>query len=95
MSASYETIIVLSSKLDEDATKALVEKFTGLIADNGTVDSIDEWGKRRLAYEIQKETDGYYVLVNFTCEPDFLKELDRVYNITDGVLRTIVVRKSA
>ena len=94
MSADYETIIVLSSKLDEEATRALIERFTTLIANNGEVESVDEWGKRRLAYEIQKETEGYFILVNFSCEPEFLKELDRVYNITDGVLRTIVVRKS-
>ena len=94
MAVSYETIMVLNTKLDEEATKTLVEKFTNLIASNGTVDSVDEWGKRRLAYEIEDETEGYYVLVNFTCEPDFPKELDRVYEITDGVLRTIIVRKS-
>jgi len=94
MSADYETIIVLSSKLDEEATRALIERFTTLIANNGEVESVAEWGKRRLAYEIQKETEGYFILVNFSCEPEFLKELDRVYNITDGVLRTIVVRKS-
>lgn len=93
MSAKYETIMVLSTKLDEDATKALVEKFTGLIAANGTVESIDEWGKRKLAYEIEDETEGYYVLVNFDADADFIKELDRVYQITDGVLRTIIVRK--
>lgn len=95
MSASYETIMVLNTKLDEDALKALIAKFTDLIAANGKVESVDEWGKRRLAYEIEDETDGYYVLVDFTSEPDFLKELDRVYNITDGVLRTMIVRKSA
>lgn len=95
MSASYETLMVLSTKLDEDATKALVEKFTSLIAANGTVDSVDEWGKRRLAYEIEKQTEGYYVLVNFTSEPELPKELDRVYHITDGVLRTMIIRKEA
>lgn len=95
MSASYETIMVLNTKLDEDALKALIAKFTDLIAAHGTVESVDEWGKRRLAYEIEDETEGYYVLVNFTSDPDFLKELDRVYNITDGVMRTMIVRKSA
>ena len=96
MSASYETIIVLTTKLDEEATKAMIEKFTGLIKSNdGIVESVDEWGKRRLAYEIQKEADGYYVLINFSCPPDFITELNRVYNITDGVLRTIVTRKDA
>lgn len=95
MPANYETMIVLSAKLDEDATKALVEKFTGLIAENGAIESVDEWGKRRLAYPIQKETEGYYVLINFTSGTEFPKELDRVYHITDGVLRTLIIRKAA
>ena len=93
MANSYETIMVLSTAIDEDATKALIEKFTSLIAANGTVESVDEWGRRKLAYEINDETEGYYVLVNFTSGPEFVKELTRVYQITDGVLRTIVVRK--
>ncbi|MEA4911284.1 MAG: 30S ribosomal protein S6 [Oscillospiraceae bacterium] len=95
MSAAYETIMVLNTKLDEEATKALIEKFTSLIAENGAVESVDEWGKRRLAYEIMDETEGYYVLVNFTSDTAFPKELDRVYKITDGVLRSIIVRKDA
>lgn len=94
MPNSYETIMVLSSQLDEEATKALVEKFTSLIAANGSVESVDEWGRRRLAYEINDEAEGYYVLVNFKSEPDFIKELTRVYQITDGVMRNIVVRKA-
>ena len=91
--SKYETILVLSTKPDEESAKALLEKFTKLIADNGTVESVDEWGKRRLAYEIQKQTEAYYYLINFVSEPEFISELDRVYNITDGVLRTIIVRK--
>ena len=59
------------------------------------MESVDEWGKRRLAYAIEDETEGYYVLVNFTAAPEFIKELDRVYQITDGLLRTIIVRKNA
>ncbi len=94
MPNSYETIMVLSSQLDEEATKALVEKFTSLIAANGSVESVDEWGRRLLAYEINDEAEGYYVLVNFKSEPDFVKELTRVYQITDGVMRNIVVRKA-
>ncbi len=93
MQGSYETILVLNTKLDEEASKALVTKFTDMIAAAGTVESVDEWGKRRLAYEIEDETEGNYVLVNFTAEPDLIAELNRVYSITDGLLRTIVVRK--
>ncbi len=93
MKTNYETIMVISTKLDEEATKAMIEKFTKLIEKNGVVDSVEEWGKRRLAYEIQKETEGYYVLINFQSETDFIKELDRIYNITDGLLRSLTVRK--
>lgn len=94
MPNKYETIMVLSSELDEEATKALVEKFTSLIAANGTVESVDEWGRRRLAYEINDQAEGYYTLVHFSSEPDFVKELNRVYQITDGVMRSIVVRRA-
>lgn len=90
---SYETIFIIDAALEEDAIKALQEKFTNLIASNGTVESVDEWGKRRLAYEIKDKTEGYYVLVNFSSDSEFPKELDRQYRITDGILRTIIIRK--
>lgn len=91
--ASYETVMILSTKLGEEGVKNLFDRFQNLIAEHGTVDSVEEWGKRRLAYEIQKENEGYYYLVNFTCTPEFPAELDRIYNITDGVLRTLIVKK--
>lgn len=91
--SSYETIMVFSTKNGEDAVKALIEKFSNLIAKHGTIDSVDDWGKRRLAYEINKETEAHYVLVNFTSGPDFCAELDRVYKITEGVLRTMIIAK--
>ena len=91
--ASYETIMVLSTKNGEDAVNALIDKFKALIESHVTIDSVDDWGKRRLAYEIQDETEGYYLLVNFTCPPEFPAELDRVYKITDGVLRSLIVAK--
>ncbi len=93
LKASYETVFVLSSKLTEEATAEMVKKFTDLIAANGTIDSIDEWGKRRLAYEIDYEQEGYYVLVNFTSAPDFPAELDRIFRITEGVIRSLIVAK--
>ena len=89
----YETVMVFSTAIAEEETKALVEKFTNLIAKNGTVESVDEWGKRRLAYPINDENDGYCVLVNYSCEPEFPAELDRVLKITDGVLRSLIVAK--
>ncbi|MCL2538725.1 MAG: 30S ribosomal protein S6 [Oscillospiraceae bacterium] len=91
--SAYETIVVISTRFDEEAVAALLKRFTDLISERGTVVSVDEWGKRRLAYEIQKETDGYYFLINFESEPEFIAELERVYRITDGLLRTLVVRK--
>ena len=92
---SYETIFIIDASLEEEAVKALQEKFTNLIAKNGTVESVDEWGKRRLAYAINDKTEGYYVLVNFKADSEFPKELERQYKITEGILRTIVIRKDA
>lgn len=93
LKASYETVFILSSKLTEEATAEMVKKFTDLIAANGTVDSVDEWGKRRLAYDIDYEQEGYYVLVNFTSAPEFPAELDRIFRITEGVIRSMIVAK--
>ena len=90
---SYVTIFIIDASLEEDSIKALTEKFTALISKNGTLESVDEWGKRRLAYEIEDKTEGYYVLANFKADGDFPKELDRQFRITDGILRTIIIRK--
>ncbi len=89
----YETIFVIDPKLDEEATKAMVERFKGLIEQNATLEEVDEWGKRRLAYEINDEREGYYVLINFASAPEFPAELNRIYKITDGIMRSIVVAK--
>ena len=92
--AKYETMLVTSAALDEEATAALVGKFKSLIEANGTIDSIDEWGKKRLAYPINDEVEGVYTVIKFTSEPAFPAELDRVYKITDGVLRTMIVAEA-
>ena len=89
----YETVIVTSAKLGEEGSAALVERFKALIAEHGTVQSVDDWGKRRFAYPIQKQTEGYYTLTNFESTPDFTAELDRRYQITDGILRTLIVKR--
>lgn len=90
----YEAVVVFSLKNGEDAVKALVEKFTDLIKNNGTLVNVDEWGARKLAYEINYEADGYYVVYSFDSKPDFPMEFERIINITDGVLRSLVtVRK--
>ena len=90
---AYETIFVVDTTIGEDAVKGLVEKFKALIEKNATIDSIDEWGKKRLAYEIDYKTEGYYVLINFTSATDFPAELERNYKITEGILRSIVILK--
>ena len=91
--AKYETMLITTATLDEEATAALVGKFKTLIEANGTIDSVDEWGKRRLAYPINDENEGVYTVINFTSEPDFPAELDRVYKITEGVMRSLIVAK--
>jgi small subunit ribosomal protein S6 len=90
---SYETVFILSSTLGDDGITAMVQKFKSLIESNGTIDSVDEWGKRRLAYPINKQEDGYYTLISFTSAPEFTAELDRIYKITDGVLRSLIIKK--
>ena len=92
---SYETVFVASMNLEEEGISALVEKFKNLIAENGTLESVDEWGKRRLAYPINDMNEGYYVLVKFTSKTDFPSELERIFNITDGIMRSIVVAQEA
>ena len=89
----YETTMILNTKKGEDGINALVEKFKNLISENGTIDNVDDWGKRRLAYEIEDEQEGYYVMITFTAKPEFPAELDRIYNITDGIIRAIVVEQ--
>ena len=89
--AKYETMLVTKVAADEEQNAALVEKFKALIAANGTIDSVDDWGKRRLAYPIEDETEGMYTVIKFTSGPEFPAELERVYGITEGVLRSIVV----
>ena len=90
---SYESMVVLSVKEGEEAVQALVAKFKELIEANAELTNVDEWGKRKLAYDINYESEGYYVIYNFESKPDFPAELNRVLNITDGVLRFIVIAK--
>ncbi len=87
----YEAMVVISAKLEEEAIKGLVEKFQSMIEANGTLVSVDEWGKRKLAYLINKESEGFYVLYTFESAPDFPAELDRVFKITEGILRTMII----
>lgn len=91
---AYELMLLLDPSLDEEARASLLEKVQGLItADGGVVDNVDEWGKRRLAYEIGKVTDGDYVVCDFHNTPEAIAEIDRVLHITDPVVRYMVVRR--
>ena len=91
--ANYETVMVFSLKNGEEAVQALVEKFKKTIEKYATLQSVEEWGKRKLAYLINKESEGYYVLMNFESEAEFPAELDRRFKITDGVLRSLIIKK--
>ncbi len=91
----YECMYVLNPNLTEEETAAIVEKFKALVEANGTLDEMEEMGKRKLAYEINYLSEGYYVLVKFTSGPDFPAELDRVLGITDGVIRSLITLRCA
>ena len=89
----YETIFIINSNLEESAIKGVIEKFSNLINTNGKVESVDEWGKKKLANPMKKQTEGYYVLINFEADPSEIAELERIYRITDEVIKFIVVKK--
>ncbi len=89
-SASYELMVVISLSKGEEAVQNIWAKVKALIEKNAELGEVDEWGKRKLAYPINYETDAYYIVAGFTSTPDFPAELDRVLNITDGVLRSMI-----
>jgi small subunit ribosomal protein S6 len=89
----YETLFVLRTNIEEAARTALIEKFTGIINNDGEVTKVDEWGTRKLAYEIKKVNEGYYVLVDFNANVDLPRELERNFRISDDVLRYVVINK--
>ena len=90
ISGKYEVLYVIDPTLGEEATAALVEKFKALVEANGTLTSIDEWGKRRMAYPVNDLMEGYYVLMTMDAKPEFPAELDRVFKITEGILRSLI-----
>ena len=90
----YESIYIVNPEVDAEGIKGLVEKFNALIeSKGGKVTETNEWGMKKLAYPIKKFTQGYYVLVNFEAKPEFVDELERIYKITDDVIKFITVRK--
>ena len=90
----YESVIIINPSLDEQGIKDVITKFTDLINNNnGKVENVDEMGKRKLAYEIKKQSEGYYVVYTFEAKPEFIKELERIYRITDSIMKFITIRK--
>lgn len=89
---SYESVLIFSMTLGEDGITAVTDKFKSLIGQHAELGDVDVWGKRRLAYPINDETEGFYVLYKFVSGAEFPAELDRICQITDGVLRSMIVR---
>lgn len=93
VNANYEVVYILDPALGEEAIAAMIEKFKALVETQGTVAAIDDWGKRRLAYPINDLMEGYYVLMTFNAAAAVPAELDRIFRITDGVMRSLIVCK--
>ena len=92
----YEVLYIIRCDVDDDKKNQVVEKFENLVATlGGTVDGLDKWGLRKFAYEINKQNEGYYVLMNAELKPEFPAELDRVFKITENVLRSIIIAEEA
>ncbi len=89
----YEVMFIINPELGEEEIKALSDKFKAMLEEAGSVENFAEWGKRRLAYPIQDLTEGYYVLATFEAAPEFPAELERVFKITDGILRYLVTKR--
>ena len=89
----YETVFIINPNVEEDGIKALINKFSDLINSDGKVEEVNEMGKRKLAYEIKKNKEGYYVSIEFESNPSLIKELERVYRITDNIMKFITIRK--
>ena len=92
-SEKYVVMYIINPNLSEEETAAIVERFKTLVEQNGTLDEMEEMGKRKLAYEINYLSEGYYVLIKFTSAPEFPAELDRILGITDGVIRSLITRR--
>lgn len=89
----YESVIIINPSVDDEGIKALIKKFTDIINNEGKVESAEELGKRRLAYEIMKNKEGFYVVFNFEAKPELIAELERNYRIDDSVMKFITVKK--
>ena len=89
----YEAMIVIDPKLEEESRNEVLDRIKNLIEENGSLDKLNEWGVRRLAYEVNDISEGYYLLIDFKATPGFPSELERVMKIMDSVLRYLVIKK--
>lgn len=89
----YESVIIINPSLEEQGLKEVITKFTDLINKNGKVENVEEVGRKKLAYEIKKNSEGYYVVITFEANPEFITELERIYRITDDIMKFITIRK--
>ena len=92
MNRKYETIFVLNPQMEEEQAKAMAEKFKELIEAQAQFEKVEEWGKKRLAYEVNKMKEGYYFLMHFSADAQFPTELERHYKITEDVLKYIIIK---
>jgi len=90
--SDYETVFIVEADIGDDNIKATVDRFISLIEANGTITERNEWGRKKLAYPINFKEEGYYVLVKFSSSPSFPLELERVYNISDSILRSFTLK---
>ena len=93
-SEKYEVMYIINPNFTEEQTAAVVEKFKALVEANGTLEEMEEMGKRKLAYEINYISEGYYVLMKFSSNPDFPAELDRILGITEGIMRRLITLRA-
>ena len=89
----YESVVIINPNVEENALKELIGRFQTLINTDGKVEKVTEIGKKKLAYEIKKNTEGYYVVYDFEANPSLIAELERNYRITDEIIKFIVVKK--
>lgn len=93
MMNKYESVVIVNPNLEEESVKNLIKKFSDLINTDGKVISVEEMGKRKLAYEIKKQKEGFYIVLKFEAKPESIAELERNYRITDEVMKFIVVKE--
>ena len=88
----YESVIIINPNLDEEGTKAIVKNFSDLINTDGKLEKVDELGKKKLAYEVKKNKEGYYAVFYFEANPTLISELERNYRITDYVIKFMTIK---